>query len=706
MLTLAALLPDSVNHHLGWWLLGVCILIGLIVGWRDMLRLSLKRIWAISGVCFDESIRRRVLLITPLAILGVIIVSQLQHPLDEQDAIRQTIKFCIFATGLVVAVTTIILACTNLPREIDNRVIFTVVTKPATRLEIVLGKVIGFARVSLVILLIMGIFSYGYLYLRAWDMRRAIDLRLSANAVPASSVATLKHYSEAGLLNAKKIERPDSLQFFARLPKPSDSRRYFFGNGEGNVNVAFDMESPVVSPAEEEAAGQNGLVVVAAVGYVRQGTSASAATQPTTQQSASTSRPYYGPFTMPPEERAAIMAGNKPTQNPTVTIEVLDENMNSLGTASPIGPVKNFELTRRDGISEVQGIIDPKVARSMKGRVYIRVVGLAKDTQYFVDTRATPVPIKLGLPVSENQIRLIPSASQGKTPLPPIFLTRSGSFGEQLRGGKTEAPVAVYEFHDARVVADADGMAPFELKGGIERSGSDDAVEQLDENTDVPTIVSIQVRNLGSGALSDPVTVEPESNRTVFFRVPAKSMEGGNFELILRCLTKGDFLGLNTQSLSLVTQRQPFAWNLTKSMLILWLMTILVTAIAIFTSTFLSWPIAVVLTLVILLGHWGVEQLGDATQPGIGNQVVMDFGLRSPAKAEAVRATVEKLSSFLNFVSTILPDISKYSAVEAIESGISIPPEQILEALAVTLGFGVPLVLLAYVFLKNKEVAP
>jgi hypothetical protein len=80
--------------------------------------------------------------------------------------------------------------------------------------------------------------------------------------------------------------------------------------------------------------------------------------------------------------------------------------------------------------------------------------------------------------------------------------------------------------------------------------------------------------------------------------------------------------------------------------------------------------------------------------------------LKSPAKAEAVRATVEKLSYFLNFISTVLPDINKYPAVEDIERGISIPAAKMIDALAVTLGFGVPLVLLAYVFLKNKEVAP
>jgi hypothetical protein len=174
----------------------------------------------------------------------------------------------------------------------------------------------------------------------------------------------------------------------------------------------------------------------------------------------------------------------------------------------------------------------------------------------------------------------------------------------------------------------------------------------------------------------------------------------------LRTLTQGDFLGLGPRSIVLITQTQPFAWNLFKSMLILWLMSILITTVAIFTSTFLSWPIAVVLTLVILLGHWGVEQLGDAIQPGIGAQVVTDFGLKDPAKSRAVQETVEKLSWFLTGISTVLPDISKFAAVEDIERGVSIPWLKMKDALLVTLGFGLPLVLLSYVFLKNKEVAP
>src|SRR5687768_90951 len=196
MLLLALAVPEFVHRHLGWFAFFAIILIGLVLfGMRDLVRFSWTRVWAISGVCFDESIRRRVLWITPLAILGVIIVSQLQHPADHQDAIFQTTKFCIFATGTLLVITTIILACTNLPKEIDNRVIYTIVTKPTTRLEIVLGKILGFARVSAAILLIMGVFSLGYLKVRSMTLERDIRQRLSAGLVDPVSKPTWEHYA-------------------------------------------------------------------------------------------------------------------------------------------------------------------------------------------------------------------------------------------------------------------------------------------------------------------------------------------------------------------------------------------------------------------------------------------------------------------------------------------------------------------------------
>lgn len=731
ILPLAALLPDAVNRHLGWWLFGIILVAGVAVGLKDIARLNLhglRRVRAISSVSFRESIRRRVLWITPLAILGVIVVSQLQRPLDEQDAVRQTIKFCLFATGLIVAVTTIILACTNLPREIENRVIYTVVTKPTTRLEIVLGKVLGFAKISLLILLIMGAFTWAYLGLRASAMQRDIAQRLQSGVVPASSVATLKYYQDAGLLSAKTLETADGLQMFARLPDGASPRRYFPGGGEGSFLVPFTVDPEQLRPSPGGEPGESGLLIQAYIGYVRTGAvtpppasaepastapaTAPATSNPTAAQAttAPTSKPYYGPFIMSPEERQKVMAGNRPAQRPTVSIEVDDANQNTIGQAVPIPPLKTIELGPPDTITEVRAIVDPKVAKQLKGRVYIRVIGQDPAANYFVDLAQTPAPANLlapklgegGQALPPLAVPPLPDPSDESKPHPPSFQTRAGTFGQQLRGGPKDTPVGIYSFRDADIRAGSGGTVPFELKSGIERSGAD---ERPDEAVD-PTQVAVRVHNRTTGQTSDEIIVRPESNRTIFFTVPAEALSGGNFDVLLRCLTLGDFVGLQNRSLVLVTSRQSFAWNLTKSLLILWLMAILVTTVAIFTSTFLSWPIAVVLTLVILLGHWGVQQLGDATAPGVGAQVVTDFGLKNPAKAEAVRRTVENLSSFLNFISTILPDISKYPAVEDIERGVAVPMVKLRDAAAVTLGFGLPLVLLAYVFLKNKEVAP
>src|SRR5262249_48618000 len=139
---------------------------------------------------------------------------------DEQDAVRQTIKYCLFASGLIVIVAAVILAATNLPKEIESRVIFTVVTKPTTRLEIVLGKVLGFAQVSGLILLIMALFAWGYLRAGAWHLRSQVQAALKANNYDPNNKQTLEHYATAGLLETRAFAWPASLEVYSRIPSP------------------------------------------------------------------------------------------------------------------------------------------------------------------------------------------------------------------------------------------------------------------------------------------------------------------------------------------------------------------------------------------------------------------------------------------------------------------------------------------------------
>src|SRR5437764_12913296 len=85
-----------------------------------------------------------------------------------------------------------------------------------------------------------------------------------------------------------------------------------------------------------------------------------------------------------------------------------------------------------------------------------------------------------------------------------------------------------------------------------------------------------------------------ESNRTSFFTVPAEAMAGGNFDLRFRCVGPGHYLVIRPGAVKVATASEPFALNLFKSLFVMWMMSLLVIVVAIFCSTFVSWPIAVV----------------------------------------------------------------------------------------------------------------
>jgi ABC-type transport system involved in multi-copper enzyme maturation permease subunit len=653
-------------------LVGVAIVVlGLAVfGLADLLRFSPKRIWAISSVCYQESIRRRVLWIIPLAILGLIIVVQLQQPIDEQDAIRQTTRFCLFATGMVVVISTIILACTNLPREIENRVIFTVVTKPTTRLEIILGKITGFARMSATILLIMVLFTFGYLNIRAWSLESDLRERLRLNAVESISRPTFQHYVDAGLLNAKRLAVADTINVYGQTPVAGSTRRY--PSLDGRILIPFHIPSNMLAGSDSDAAANNPLGIRVSV------------------------RLGYDP--KPPSSPAKGVKAT-PSGPPMVTVLVFDQNANTALGGELKGNTMVIPTT--NGSQTTSFDIAPSNAASLLKFPYVYLVlsNGGGDGDYWIDEDPANPAVTLTIPVvGGDTVTVKPSdPTDPSKPGKFVYVGREGVIGMQIKGDTPQ--VGVYDFHNLDIARPANGLIPIEFRIGVEKSG-----DIRDE--DVPTDATLTVVNTRTGAASDPVKVQPENNRPFYANISADSVAGGDFQVLVRCQSPDQWLNVKRSSLAIVQSDDSFALNLIKSGLIIWLLSILVTAISVFCSTFLSWPIAVVLTLVILLGHWGVNQLGDAATAGLGRQFVTDFGVTDPSAGLVLANSVEDLNKALKAVSTVLPDIEQFSATDDIDRGISIPPATLVNSLIVLVGFGLPMTVLAFIFLKNKEVAP
>jgi hypothetical protein len=310
-----------------------------------------------------------------------------------------------------------------------------------------------------------------------------------------------------------------------------------------------------------------------------------------------------------------------------------------------------------------------------------------------VDPSPRPRPPKDASPLE--------AAPFGPDPAAPIFLANLGRYGLQILGrADGKGAVAAYHFADAESPQTADGQASFEVRIGLEGSSMD-----YEPNSESVVRMNMQVRNARTGKISEPIPIVPETNRITPVRVPAEFVQGGEFDVYLRALTDGQYFGLGSSAVTLVTAERSFAFNLVKSLLTLWMMAVLVIAVGVFCSTWLSWPIAIVLTLMMLLGRWGVTQIGD-TSASLGAEVTQTLSVDDPTGARIVRTSVNALQTFMNVVAAFLPDISRFSVTEDIERGISIPPAKMLEALSVLAFYGVPVTVLAYVFLKRKEVAP
>jgi hypothetical protein len=471
---------QGVLRTMSWVVLGIVLVAFLVFGLRDLARLSWVRISAISSVSFDESIRRRVLWVTPLAILGAVVVSQLQNAVDPQDAIRQTTKICLFATGLVVTLVAIILASTNLQKEIETRVIYTIVTKPTTRLEIVLGKVWGFAKVSAAILLIMGVFTYAYLHLRAWKLGGVIASTLQTLPADAVNRQTLEYYRDAGLLNAKAMSEPAQLELLAR--PPVDGQPRWIAGGQGQSFAVKYTLTPEQLPPVQEAITTGGRVElrVHTPVTVREASplemevirmtniplqdQPGAQTAPTTAETITTTQPTTTPTTAPADEPKTGRA-----------VPVLLVSFRTLGGELLIVPDqinRNAPLqVPGDGTEPVALVLSPEQLDKLfdTGTFVVAVEGRSPGVEYAVGDKPVSMHVLRG---DGSTVATFDPVNSG----PPPISGSQGRYGEQLVGGpEGYGGLAVFEFKGlskSAAAAAPDERFTFEVKTGIERGAT------------------------------------------------------------------------------------------------------------------------------------------------------------------------------------------------------------------------------------------
>jgi hypothetical protein len=133
----------------------------LSTGALDLICISPRRVFALAKLAVQESIRRRVLVGFLVFVVILAFAGWFLNP-DQLDPAKLYVSFVLSATAYLVLFMSLLLSAFSLPADIQNRTIYTIVTKPVRPSEVVLGRTLGFCAIGTVLLLLMGVGSYGF----------------------------------------------------------------------------------------------------------------------------------------------------------------------------------------------------------------------------------------------------------------------------------------------------------------------------------------------------------------------------------------------------------------------------------------------------------------------------------------------------------------------------------------------------------------
>ncbi len=128
---------------------------------QDVPGTSARRILALARLTVQEALRRRVLIAFAIFAL-VFLFAGWFLDVKSDDPAHLYLSFVLTTTNYLVIALGLFLSVFSIPSDIKNKTIFTVVTKPVRANEIILGRVLGFVVVITILLVLMGVISYGF----------------------------------------------------------------------------------------------------------------------------------------------------------------------------------------------------------------------------------------------------------------------------------------------------------------------------------------------------------------------------------------------------------------------------------------------------------------------------------------------------------------------------------------------------------------
>jgi len=166
-------------------------------------RFSPARIWTLAASTVTQLVRMRIIAFLAVFCLVVIAAAFAFPGLDAEQQLKQ-LKSVSFGAQLVFAlIIAIVATALLLPKDVEDRTLYTILAKPVPRVDYLLGKLIGVLVLMAAGLLVMDVICCGVLWLRESMVIKetvaAIQEKYNGNVPPEAMASVTTNIHNQGL---------------------------------------------------------------------------------------------------------------------------------------------------------------------------------------------------------------------------------------------------------------------------------------------------------------------------------------------------------------------------------------------------------------------------------------------------------------------------------------------------------------------------
>ncbi|MEZ6042544.1 MAG: hypothetical protein R3C20_18750 [Planctomycetaceae bacterium] len=701
---------------------------------EDLGSLSPRRIYAVTLLTVKEAVRRKALLV--FVVFAVLLmfagwfISNANERADLQVNVH--ITFVLTTIAWLMLPPVIFLSCWGIPEDIRLRSLHTVVTKPARRIEVVLGRILGFGSVAAVVLAVMGVIGYVWVQRQIPEnVRDRLTCRVpvfgnlyfidntgqpSREGINTGDVWKYRSYiqgnSRARAVWVFQDIRPETVGDDLVLESRFEAFRTIKGS-EKSILEGLEAQYTLVRNPREEAFG--GLALSGAVKEIADALRDGQFRNGSDKFTELAQKIRTSHEDIPLADYAGLAAG---ANQAYMVLEAFDKDLKPLadlfgelseattqlrGQSSAAGDTVYTNIA--DRCDDVAGYLSENVEDLQEKLPRLEVpLPSFSVSEFHEGDNVSRIPRKItAVPDYETLARFLAAKIEE--------LNESGKLVDG--NGLSASLVDVFTENDAVSILNA------ELLESVLSGQLDEGTLKIDGGK-----LAVADGRRWFGFFDDLVRREMLGSRDpegwkMEFDLFEDLTTSNNLRIEVSCLNDQMYLGMARPDLFVRLPDRPFFVGYSKAILTTGIMLMLLVVIGVTASCVVKGPVAVFFTFtVFLVGqffHQFMLRIVEGNEQGLGlvESAALIVQHRNPsvgmnasqATQNFVRGVDSVSTGLLSGASSIIPDFSVFgTAAQHVEKGFDVPLNvSVWPSLAIFFAFLIPCVLLAGAFLKFRE---